>query len=363
MRNRFQGKRAGFTLVELLVVIAIIGILVGLLLPAVQAAREAARRMSCQNNMKQIGLALLNYESATKTFPAAQVAGTTENIGGRYNQAWLSWSGFAMLLPYIEQGNVYNQIDWGFRWDRNLAGNVNNTQGTRSRIPSFTCPSDPGADVSYTANMAPTSYGLSAGPVTHWDMRRGQRKGLATLYETTKIRDITDGTSNTLAALEQQIGLNSGRWDPNEPGRTMWYRVVTGGGRLQRSNNRQGRRWNNTQAHMNLINARYETCLNMYDQGQGWHGSSDEQGRFWAAGRVFWGPWLTTLIGPNKGPSCDEDNSVTTMTIKESSSWHTGGVNVVKADGSVTFVTENIAQAVWIAAGSINGKEPAPALE
>ena len=98
-KNQFRSIRLAFTLVELLVVIAIIGILIGLLLPAVQAAREAARRMSCTNNLKQIGLALHNYESALKTFPPSTVS-----IGGSASQPW---SAQAFLLPYLEGGTIH----------------------------------------------------------------------------------------------------------------------------------------------------------------------------------------------------------------------------------------------------------------
>src|SRR5690606_12375535 len=106
-------RRLGFTLVELLVVIAIIGILVALLLPAVQAAREAARRIQCANNLKQIGLALLNYESTHNVFPYA--AGTTANQAGQSATYW-SWS--ALLLPYLEQAAAHNQCNFNYQYNQ-----------------------------------------------------------------------------------------------------------------------------------------------------------------------------------------------------------------------------------------------------
>ena len=348
-------KIRGFTLIELLVVIAIIAILIALLLPAVQQAREAARRTQCKNNLKQLGIALHNYHDTHGVFVSNGVAGTTENAGGRYRQAWLSWSGLSMLLPYIDQAPIYNLIDFNYRWDRDVAGTVNNTQGARTKIVPFMCPSDPGSTANYTSNMAPTSYTISTGPGSHWSMRTNS-PGFATLWKGSKVRDITDGTSNTIACAEQQIGLNLGRWDPSITPRIKWYRV-TGAGRLQRGGGTNNRVWRNTQAHIDRINTYYDNCLARYDAGSGWNGSSDEQGRFWAGGRVFWGPWSTTLVGPNAGPACDNDNSVTDMSVKEPSSYHTGGVQVLLADGSVRFVSENIDQATWIAAGSTRGNE------
>ncbi|MEZ6137128.1 MAG: DUF1559 domain-containing protein [Pirellulaceae bacterium] len=356
MRLRGEPQRNAFTLVELLVVIAIIGILVGLLLPAVQAAREAARRMSCSNNFHQLGIALHNYELAHKAFPPNPAYGTTEAPGGRYDQAWLAWSGLAMLLPYIEQDNLANRADWGWRWDSDQNGNVNNTGVARARISGYVCPSDPGANATYTANMSPASYCFSTGPASSWNMG-GSNVGFSTLRVATRIRDLTDGTSNSIAMSEAQIGLNRGMWEAGKLPRDPSYRVVTGTP-LQRSANAQGRRWTNSAANIALINAYYDNCKSMYDAGSGWDGASDEQGRFWASGRVYWGPWFTTLIGPNAGPSCDNDSSVTDMSIKEASSFHTGGVNVLLGDASVKFTGSNVDQAVWIAAGSINGSDP-----
>jgi prepilin-type N-terminal cleavage/methylation domain-containing protein/prepilin-type processing-associated H-X9-DG protein len=346
-------KIRGFTLIELLVVIAIIAILIALLLPAVQQAREAARRTQCKNNLKQLGLALHNYHDTHDTFVSNGVAGTSEVTGrGRFNQAWLSWSGLSMLLPYIDQAPIYANIDFNLRWDR---GVNDNKEAARARITPFVCPSDPGANTTYTGRLAPTSYTISAGPASNWSMRTNN-PGFATLWKGSKVRDITDGTSNTIACAEAQIGLNTGRWDPSITPRSRWHRV-TGAGRLQRGGGTNNRVWRNTQAHMDAINTYYDNCLARYDAGSGWNGASDEQGRHWAGGRVYWGPWSTTLVGPNAGPSCDNDNSVTDMSIKEPSSYHTGGVQVLLADGSVRFVSENIDQGTWIAAGSIRGNE------
>jgi prepilin-type N-terminal cleavage/methylation domain-containing protein len=121
-------SRSGFTLVELLVVIAIIGILVGLLLPAVQAAREAARRMQCSNNLKQIGFAILNYESTFKRFPPGNLVGA----------AFTGLSVHARLLPFLEQANLYNMVDLNAAYD-----SPTNNSARMQTVATFQCPSDP----------------------------------------------------------------------------------------------------------------------------------------------------------------------------------------------------------------------------
>ena len=348
-------RRNGFTLIELLVVIAIIAILIALLLPAVQQAREAARRTQCKNNFKQLGIALHNYHDTHKTMPASPVCTTTEGASGRYKQAWLGWSGLSMLLPYMEQQNIYNRINFNYRWDANIAGlSTNSTAATRNRIDTFLCPSDPGSGVKYSANMGPTSLCLSAGPVSAWSV--GPNKpGLITFRVGTRMRDITDGTSNSIAAGECKIGTNKGKWVPGAKPRDTSYGVVTGT-HLRRSSG-PTTIFRNTPADIATINAYFNSCLAMYDAGSGWNGTYDEEGRFWASGRAFWGPYMTTLVGPNKGPSCDFDGSPTDIDLKDPSSFHTGGIQVLLCDGSVKFVSENIDQAVWIGAGSINGQE------
>lgn len=147
MRN-FLRKRRGFTLVELLVVIAIIGILVGLLLPAVQAAREAARRMQCGNNLKQIGLAIHNYESAFKRFPHGSVDNDPRDLNGNLWNAGRHRKGTVLvkLLPFIEQTALYSSIDFSQDVEAQLdASGVWAATRTNMRnvaIPSYRCPSD-----------------------------------------------------------------------------------------------------------------------------------------------------------------------------------------------------------------------------
>ncbi len=134
MKKSIRKLRSAFTLVELLAVIAIIGILVGLLLPAVQAAREAARRMQCSNNLKQLGLAVHNFESARRQLPTSLRPPSNIAISGEQSRV----SVLTELLPYIEQTAIYNNYNKGINW--NTGTNISLSQ---SRIPSFICPSNP----------------------------------------------------------------------------------------------------------------------------------------------------------------------------------------------------------------------------
>jgi len=205
-----QKIRKGFTLVELLMVIAIIGILVGLLLPAVQAAREAANRMSCSNNMKQLGLAVHNYESAFKTAPRLSTQGQTD---WGQDSNWNGFSPHTQILPYIEQGPLYEQVFFdnhrtfphyqGHPWQPDILpppGKVMTAKAVfAARISSFNCPSDRRyPDQAYPGN----NYGFSAGTNVGWNTNPGDRNGFFNRFAYTKFGDVFDGLSNTIMIAE-----------------------------------------------------------------------------------------------------------------------------------------------------------------
>ncbi|XZE20819.1 DUF1559 domain-containing protein [Pirellulaceae bacterium SH449] len=213
MRCALHGHRRAFTLVELLVVIAIIGILVGLLLPAVQSAREAARRMQCSNNLKQIGLGILNYESAYKRFPPGSI---------RSNFV----SGFAGILPHLEQGNIYERYNFSLYYTLPEAAEISALQ-----VPTFLCPST--VIPRQVPSPALTAAGLPAevgGPSTYLlnegtgqMMNAALQDGMfpclwgamgARAFPTNFLgmRDVPDGTSNTIAVGETTYDFPEYRW-------------------------------------------------------------------------------------------------------------------------------------------------------
>lgn len=223
-------KRRAFTLVELLVVIAIIGVLVGMLLPAVQQVREAARRTACKNNLRQLALALHNYESALMQFPpgyayisgADYAANTGYPIGAAdANHLGQAWG--AYILPQIEQGNLYNQVD--FRLPGFDAANL---QARENHIPSFLCPTDFWSDDNFVVRdetvtpverYAAASYCANWGPATgvvetpgdssdDWNLDATPDRSEGPFFRNSKTRfaHITDGSSNTLALGERTNG-------------------------------------------------------------------------------------------------------------------------------------------------------------
>ncbi len=206
-----MGRNRGFTLVELLVVIAIIGVLIALLLPAVQAAREAARRTQCKNNLKQIALALHNYADSFKVFPPSSTSGIGNGVwnypGSGPSDPSIHLHSFAsLLLPYLEQGNVADQVNYNVSAldpaNRTIASQI---------LPFYRCPSYAGKDYSdepvyvstvgydkfairnYVALGARTVVGLSGAIPPDGVMFPGSKTGF---------RDVIDGTSNTIAFAE-----------------------------------------------------------------------------------------------------------------------------------------------------------------
>ncbi len=252
--NRFtRSRREGFTLVELLVVIAIIGVLVGLLLPAVQAAREAARRMSCSNNLKQLGLAAQLYHDAHKKFPHNNCSGNSTHPGNPMNR-WMQFSWLTQVLPFMEQQPLYDQIDWNTQHSMTTASN---NPLARNVISTFICPSNsqdplrngqvPGyrwgptataAGTDYVGNMGhiwggwrdcgavpdfqpgggfnPLFQKTGANPGTPWvngEVLSDQSRvnGVFRYFGSASMAQVTDGTSNTLLAFEDM----SWRGGPN----------------------------------------------------------------------------------------------------------------------------------------------------
>lgn len=207
-----QYRRRGFTLIELLVVIAIIAILIALLLPAVQQAREAARRSACKNNLKQVALALHNYESSFRIFPPGYIHkfGPAGNMQPA-NHAGIAWG--TMILPQLEQTALYEQFNAEIPvWD------VANLTPREQHLSVFLCPSDPYSDGAFvvrdeTSNpverYAASSYAANWGPSTatvNLDDTPLQSQGIFYRNSSTRVRDITDGLSNTLAVGERTNG-------------------------------------------------------------------------------------------------------------------------------------------------------------
>ena len=223
---KFSKARSGFTLVELLVVIAIIGILIALLLPAVQAAREAARRSNCSNNLKQLNLGLHNYHDTFKSFPPAWITFTPTPSVTSYN----SWGWSALILPFVEQGALYDQIDPTHNQLELLATSLlsGTSLGVLSQpVAAFRCPSDTGPAANSSRDQFPWSAGSNSGrPATSnyvasvdtWRINdsstnypncsagQNQSKSLGLFRSNSglRMRDITDGTSNVIALGERR---------------------------------------------------------------------------------------------------------------------------------------------------------------
>lgn len=200
-------RHRGFTLIELLVVIAIIAILIALLLPAVQQAREAARRTQCKNNMKQLGLALHNYHDTFNRFPMQGYINDTSNPSA-YQPRHFTW--ITMILPYFDQAPLYNQINFSIpAWGQAHVG---------QQLATLRCPSDTGFGTppGDTWGIAITNYSGSEG-FDWWNRATSGLGGVFCARQHTRIADIMDGTSNTIA-LGETCGLSYKNGPPNTSG-------------------------------------------------------------------------------------------------------------------------------------------------
>ncbi|MHC5538677.1 DUF1559 family PulG-like putative transporter [Singulisphaera rosea] len=347
-----SGKRRGFTLIELLVVIAIIAVLIALLLPAVQSAREAARRAQCINNLKQFGLAIHNYHQGVGCFPMMSAAAQTAPGAG--STTWGTFGAHAFLLPYLEQNAVYNSCNFSFacypRTPLNSDGTWTNLTVWETKISAFMCPSDGQVGIENNNNYV-GNFG------TGTDTTSSDSNGLFANLVAYSVANVTDGTSNTIAATEVLVG-SGGTWSETEDTSSFsgpvqkyrWYKSGLSGNTALRD------------ARMNM-----PSVLAMANQCQAAITSPSfrtNTGYRWAQGTV--GFTFTNIIFP-PNPSnytfsacrfgCGDDCGVDTASIMTVSSNHAGGVNVAFADASVRFVKSTINQSTWMAIGSRDGGE------
>ncbi|WP_197452037.1 DUF1559 domain-containing protein [Rosistilla carotiformis] len=317
-------------------VIAIIGILVGLLLPAVQAAREAARRMSCSNNMKQLGLAMHNYHDVHLAFPACNY---TANEDDGY--AYLGYSAWVQILPFIEQdalhqGIVQSSDQFYKRW-HNVASQYKN-----AKVDAFLCPSD----LAYPSGSPGCNYAVSYGTTTSFSnptnqngMFRGPQTDHSKPGVETKMRDVLDGLSNTLMMSEHLVGDNE------------TSSLMNGNSSEPRKGSSAGFNTFPTQAQLDTFGAACEAVSD--------HNGSN--GQFWITGLPTQ-TMINTLATPNwRYPNCQTSSSGFASDrdgVYTPRSRHPGGVMATVGDASVRFVGETIDLSTWQNFGARNDGTP-----
>lgn len=344
-------KRSGFTLVELLVVIAIIGVLVALLLPAVQSAREAARRMQCQNQMKQMVLALHNYESSYGAFPM--------------NTGSTGYSPHARLLPYIEQSNLFDLINFALPTYTGAGGSQVPNPAYISVfdkvVPTFLCPSDPAPRV-YQITLSGTQYNFAgnnymfstgSGTGTNYDDRH-PTDGMIYTNSNIRFANVTDGTSNSVFAAESIRGdgidvvLSAGQ-TPTFP-----YRKTLG---VSGTSPGTGPGYTSTGGAWPSGTIIDPDLAAVAASGTSWRGGQAGTGR-----GISWLRGLASNVLTNGYTT--PNSRVPDITIHGTGffgprSFHPGGANVALGDGSVRFLSSTISADIQHAIFSINGGETA----
>ncbi len=324
--------RGAFTLAELLVVIAIIGILMAMLLPAVQSVREAARRTECANHLKQIAIALHNFESAMQYYPT-----TFDTLPGQTVRG--SWSIHAKILPYLENGNVFDLIDFSTDWHDQVA------VGTPAyAVPVYSCSSDVNAGLRYrdgSPYVHSTSYGFNMGSWFIHDPVSGESgDGSFLVSKKSRIARFSDGLSNTWCTADVNSFTsyirNVDTIDPARPDRLDFFEGVIGDPRLGPSltDNTGHTVWCDGRVH----HAGFTTVFTPNSRvTYTWDGitydinyNSQQEGR--------------DLMRP----------TYAAVTVR---SYHPGGVNISRMDGSVGLVSDGISGAVWRSMGTPRGNE------
>ena len=326
-------KRRGFTLIELLVVIAIIGVLIALLLPAVQAAREAARRIQCTNNLKQLGLAVMNYESANSALPPQQ---TMIIVGNTQPTSYTSWGISARLAPFMEAGPMYAAMNFSLKYS-----DVSNTTVSYLQISFLHCPSDRNYAPPSGSSFGVSNYGWNVGD---WYVFGGggatPNRGVFMVNTSRTLAAMTDGLSNTLFAAEVKT---------NQP----IYKSCTAPSSISASSYPMD---NPTGAA--FITAKYTAsgC------------KADTAHAKWSIGSACY-DGFTTAMTPNYAvlvgnpgidvdyDTVDENNGGPTYAAITSRSFHPGGVNSLFGDGSVRFIKSTVGIATWRALGTFGGGE------